>query len=290
MNSGFDFSSRKIGNTVKLFLSAAFASIATYFASMLLTSTPYHDRNITLVLPFLKGISPIFQLSYSLLLSLSINLITSIIVAQLTYHRIQKRSKVTYLLHVFTTLKQGLFWTFFNFIIWGTGSIFIYAIATQIAAVSLPVFFTSAVLGASIHLPICTLGYYYFGEFLLADATVYDLYLLKIRGLIRLYIPNFIVGISSGILFAYYTSLISNENPLNLLYLHRFKLTLLLFLWFVILFTMVFIVDQNSFTRRALEYKNIIKIWSIFVIIWIISLLIGTILFELTLRHYLVVL
>ena len=101
-------------------------------------------------------------------------------------------------------------------------------------------------------------------------------YELRPSGLARLIVPSLFGAIGTGIFFGYFSDIVLPGTLMNVLFASRYQVILLMFLWLLFMYCMFYMVDQNSFTKRCLSFKNVFSVWCIFLFCWTAVFLFGT--------------
>lgn len=280
----FDLSSPKINDLVKLFLSTAFGSIATFLAMAFLSQPALSGPVSIPILYCLKGKPAWSQLLLTLGLMTISNLIVSGVVGLLSFRKLSNEITSNLWGHAFNSAMGGIRWGFLNYVLWGTGSVFVLAFSSYGEGFSLQAFFTAATMGSVWHNPVCTVAYYYIGEVLLSDAQVSGLYSLRPPCAARLYLPAFLGSIGMGGILSYYAYIVGRSNLIRIIYLNKYQIAILLFVWFLIQYAFFGVADQKSFVNRAITFQNIISVWLIYFAVLVCGWMIGSEVFELILR------
>ncbi len=181
--------------------------------------------------------------------------------------------------NLLTFLPHSLAGATYNYLIWGSLSILIQALASKSIALDHRVFATAGFLGGVVHSVFVTIGHEYVSMFL-RGTTEDQLYSLHATALVRLWTPLGLESISAGVLLAYYFEVGKRISWAIELYAMRYKLVVILGALLLIVYPGVRGATGGSFVVKALEWHNVGVVWWGAVFIIIAALAVGTELYD----------
>jgi hypothetical protein len=276
-NREFEAASRRLNKLVEAVLLAVVGAVITLVLQSFLRPSPQVAPHSPPIFGFFRGRPVRTQLLIQGLLFLTTGGAV-LVIEFLHLLRSGARGKQLYSSSL-RSAAVGMRWSFVNYVTWG-GFLILLVAMNGTDDINLTSFFTAATLAATFHFLLCHISFYVVGEIALGDATEEDLYACKPKGLARLLVPSSLAAIGAGVFFSYFAAVLSPSSVFVVVYRNRVAVLAFLISWLLFLWIFFYTIDQNSFFRRALNYRNFFRVWVLYFICWSAGLLTGTALYE----------